>query len=322
MDKFKYSGSYRIKNIAYLFRFKQNKNIFTLFFFLIIGLKPLQSQKQILKKDFETYGAPGTIRVKNNSHFHMGMENEQKQLLHSFFYRKNSNKIKCNFVFKEECRVFKSSDKFSVMYDTAVKLKNCQPNPEKKFIKLWEYIHHEHIFTLANLPTQYTRFVQRFGKNRDSILVFSFEPPSNRKGKNFDFKTCFKDSFIWGVLDTNVVHTLPFKTGIFNTFAKPNTPNFDAVSTLDVGSVTQSMPHTIRFQTRKDDNNNLLQYFIIAPVPNPLLKNKICLTQSINFEIGLGFFPISITTSLCECDTGKEYRGAYEDINMVISRYK
>jgi hypothetical protein len=215
----------------------------------------------------------------------------------------------CDFhTSKHFCKLFETENLLAVMYDTAAMRNPCFHAKNHKYVKLWERTYN-YIFLHKNLPTQYTRFINRVGKKQDSIIVFVYEPPQKKQlaEQNFNIKTCFKDSFVWGVLDTNVIHTLPFKTGIFNTFAKPNTPDFDVVTNIDMDTVIQNMPYTIQFSPYSYTENRNRKWFTIKPVANPLFKGKICLKQEIC--LGQWLYPEVIHTTLCECYTG-EHAGA------------
>lgn len=230
---------------------------------------------------------------------------------------KKNRKPDCDFrTSKHFCKLFETQNQLAVLYDTAAMRDPCWHAKNHKYVKLWEYTYN-YIFLHKNLPTQYTRFINRIGQKQDSILIFVYEPPQKEQlaKQNFNVKTCFKDSFIWGVLDTNVVHTLPFKTGIFNIFAKPNTPNFDVVTNLHVDTIIQNMPYTVQFSPYSYQENRNRKWFTIKPVSNPLLKGKICLKQEVC--LGAFLYPEIIETNLCECDTGNVVGGFFERIETT-----
>jgi hypothetical protein len=157
---------------------------------------------------------------------------------------------------------------------------------------------------IAQIPKNPLLYVQLV---KDTIRTFRFEPTSKKVTKD-NVLQMFKDTAIWAILDTNVIHTQPFMFGIFNTFEHKANPNIELMSLLYTDSILLQMPQQIQFlgtSTQKIEpfvKPMEVLTFEIKPIKNPKLKGVRCWSQRVSISKEYLFITESYV-SACDCAT-------------------
>jgi hypothetical protein len=154
-----------------------------------------------------------------------------------------------------------------------------------------------------NLPKIPTHFVEKKG---DTILTFSCLPSPKDKGQT----RIFKDTTIWAILDTNIVHIQPFMFGFFNIFAPPTNAYFDILNILKIDNENLHKPQEIQFLGSKvvklgsfTQPQKVLD-FRIRPVLAHSKNAKRCWEQQIRIHAE-DLFLVASTVSACDCISGE-----------------